>query len=179
MIENLSFQAYLHPYSNNSGSSVHSPPSLPSTRNKISPNNSIVAVWQHLGPRIQLVSQELASRVVHSLMKDDLRKNIKEGGSIKKALRNYGCQWPLILCASILKRFTSHLLLLIPLDLGIGLMFPLSFFHSSFWQVFPIMCSSGGNQSDYMAYFQGQIQGVIWPNLHEWKTSKFLLLLFF
>lgn len=180
MTENLSLQAYLYPYNNNSGSSVHRPPSLPNTRNKISPDTNTIAIWQHLGPRIQLVSQELAAGGSTPWWKTiwGRKKKIKEGDSIRKGLRNHGCQGPLILWASILKQFTSHLLSLIPLALGIGLMFPLSFFHSSFWQVFPITCSRGGNQFDYTAYFQTQIQGTIWPNLHEWMTSTFWVLLF-
>lgn len=115
------------------------PPSLPSTKSKICPDTKCWYWLTALGVKNPASDLRISSWGWQLFEEREFKKNIREGGVRRKVLKNYGYQGALILSFSILKWFSCHLLSLISLALGIGLMFPVSFFHSPFWQVFLIL----------------------------------------
>lgn len=153
--------------------SVHSL-SLPSTRSKISADNKCLYWLTALGVK-NLASILRGSRRGWQLFDErGSEENIRERGSWRESLKNYGSLGLLKPCASMLKSFFHHLLSLISFALVIGLMFPISFSYSSFCQVFPILFSTVVKKSVRLhGLFSEFNSKAIWPTFQVWKTTNF------
>ena len=112
-----------------------------------------------------------------------LEENIREGISRRKGLRNWVSEIRETLCLHLEIVCQSPPFSYFPWfrhspDVPYFLLsrFLLAFpsFTLPFGKCFPFSLPlEERNQSDYMAHFQGWIQGAIWPSLYEWKISNF------